>query len=146
MIFLTLIFGSVGNDVIVFSVIEQNAFMRLAILLVIVAIASCKKAGSDISGERSPERLGDRWGNCPETGTIKKGSDLGLWCKETLFIVKTDNTIVQPVISQHLMDGFSEGDQIIFGYREVFVGMISCGENIITAELLCVEESPENNP
>jgi hypothetical protein len=76
----------------------------------------------------------------------KKGIDLGLWCKETLFIVKTDHTIVQPVISQHVMDGFSEGDQITFGYREVFLGMKSCDENVITAELLCIEKSPENNP
>ena len=76
-----------------------------------------------------------------DAGAIKKGSDLGLWCTESLFIVKTDNTIIQPVIAQHLLDGFSEGDQITFGYREVFLGMISCGEHVKTAELLCVETS-----
>ena len=115
--------------------------MKLVIVLVFVALASCKKGDSDRLSNKPGEISVDRSGNCPEAGTIKKGSDLGLWCKETLFIVKTDNTIVQPVISQYLMDGFSEGDQITFGYREVFLGMKSCGENVITAELLCVEQS-----
>ena len=116
--------------------------MRLAILLVVVALASCKKADS----VRPDERLDERSASCPDAGTIKKGSDLGLWCTETLFIVKTDNTIVQPVIEEQLLDGFSAGDQVTFGYQEVFVGMISCGENVKTAELLCVAASAENNP
>ncbi len=111
--------------------------MKLAIVLVFVALASCKKADSDKTGERMEERSG----NCPEAGTIKNGSDLGLWCEEALFIVKTDNTIIQPVIANDLLDGFSEGDQITFGYREVFLGMVSCGENVKTTELLCVEKS-----
>ena len=105
--------------------------MKLAILLIIISLASCKKS--------------DRSRNCPEFGTIKKGSDLGLMCTEILFIVKTDNTIIQPAIAHHLLDRFSEGDQIRFGYREVFLGMISCGENVKTAELLCVETSDGNS-
>lgn len=126
--------------------IKKILFMKLAIVLACVALASCKKAEHDSLSNRPVERSVDGSGSCQETGIVKKGHDLGLWCKETLFIIKADNTIVQPIISQHLIDGFAEGDQIIFGYREVFVGMISCGENVITAELLCAAESPENNP
>jgi hypothetical protein len=126
-----------------FSTMSLNKmlFMKLAIVLVFAAIASCKKADSDSLSNILGEISVDRSGNCPEVGTIKKGIDLGLWCKETLFIEKPDKSIIQPVISQHLMDGFSEGDQVTFGYREVFVAMISCGENVKTAELLCVELS-----
>jgi hypothetical protein len=113
--------------------------MRLAILLLVVTIASCKKVDGDRPVER--QRPADNLVNCPETGTIKKGSNLGLWCKETLFIVKPDNTIVQPVIAHNLLDGFSDGDQITFGYKELFLGMISCGEYVETAELFCVEPS-----
>lgn len=121
--------------------LNKILLMKLAIVLVFVALASCKKADSDRSGDSPAEISVDGSGNCPEAGTIRKGSDLGLWCKESFFIVKTDNTIVQPVITHDLLDGFSEGDQITFGYREVFLGMKSCGENVKTAELLCVEAS-----
>ena len=121
--------------------LNKMRFMKLVFVLAFLALASCKKTDSDKLNDRPGESSVDGSGNCPEAGMIKKGSDLGLWCKETMFIVKTDNTIVQPVISQHLMNGFSEGDQITFGYREVFLGMKSCGENVITAELLCVELS-----
>ena len=120
--------------------------MKLAIVLVLVALASCKKADSNRSGDSPAEISVDGSGNCPEAGTIKKGSDLGLWCEEMLFIVKTDNTIVQPVIAHDLLDGFSEDDQITFGSREVFLGMVSCGENVKTVELLCVALSAEKNP
>ena len=117
--------------------------MKLAIALVFVAFTSCKKADRDKLGNGPGERSVNGSGNCQETGIVKKGSDLGLWCKETLFIVKANNTIVQPVIAHDLLDGFSEGDHITFGYREVFLGMVSCGEHVKTAELLCVETPTE---
>ena len=102
--------------------------MKLAFLLVIVALASCSRL--DI-----PD-------TCSELGTIKKGSSLGLICSETFFIVKTDNTIIQPVITHDLLNGFSDGDQIKFGYKEVFVALVGCGANDIkTVELLCVQHS-----
>ena len=99
--------------------------MRLALLLIMLAFASCRKSGG-------PE-------GCGETGTIKTGSELGLWCKEMLFIVDTENSIFQPVIAAHLVNGFSEGDQVTFGYREVFVALMGCGDNVKTVELLCVK-------
>ncbi|HXR79500.1 MAG TPA: hypothetical protein VN763_01210 [Saprospiraceae bacterium] len=46
-------------------------------------------------------------------------------------------------MAANLLNGFSEGDKITFGYREVFLGMVSCGDNITTVELLCVERSSE---
>ena len=101
--------------------------MRLTLLLIIVVFASCTKpVQSD---------------GCPETGTIKKGSTLGLWCEEASFIMTTGGSIIQPVMAVNLLNGFTEGDKITFGYRELFLGMISCGENIKTVELLCVEAS-----
>ena len=141
-----MILKSIGNEVIFCNVNEQNNFMKLVIVLVFVALASCKKTDSDKLSDRPGESSVDGSGNCPEAGTIKKGSDLGLWCEEMLFIVETDNTIVQPVIAHDLLDGFSEGDQITFGSREVFLGMVGCGENVKTVELLCVASSPEKNP
>jgi len=101
--------------------------MRLTLLLLIVTFATCKKP-VQTSG-------------CPETGTIRTGGSLGLWCKDAFFIVTTDNSIIQPVMSNSLLNGFSEGDKITFDYREVFLGMKSCGENIKTVELLCVVAS-----
>ena len=101
--------------------------MRLTLLLIFLFFATCKKPVQS--------------GGCPETGTIKKGSTLGLWCKDALFIVTPDNSTIQPVMTNNLLNGFSEGDKITFGYREVFLGMISCGENIKTVELLCTKLS-----
>src|SRR4030095_352807 len=89
--------------------LNKEIQMRLTLLLIIVIFATCKK----------PVQSND----CPETGTIKKGGMLGLWCKEASFIVKADNSIIQPVITNNLLNGFSEGDKITFGYREVFLGM-----------------------
>ena len=66
---------------------------------------------------------------------------MGLWCADLLFIVTNDNKIIQPVITHDLLNGFSEGDVIRFGHKQVFLGMVSCGENIETAELLCVDAS-----
>jgi hypothetical protein len=77
------------------------------------------------------------WGK--SLGTIKKGSTLGLRCADVLFIVRNDNKIIQPVITHDLLNGFSEGDVIRFGHKEIFLGMASCGENVETAELLCVD-------
>jgi len=57
--------------------------------------------------------------------------------------VTTGGSIIQPVMAANLLIGFSEGDKITFGYREVFLGMVSCGDNITTVELLCVERSSE---
>ena len=99
--------------------------MRLFIIFIIVGLVSCKKH--------------DLPNSCPEIGTIKKGSTLGLWCADVLFIVTNDNKIIQPVITHDLLNGFSEGDVIRFGHKEIFLGMASCGENVETAELLCVD-------
>ncbi len=99
--------------------------MRLFIILVIVGLVSCKKQDSPSCGS--------------EIGTIKKGSTLGLWCADVLFIERNDNKIIQPVITHDLLTGFSEGDVIRFDHKEIFLGMVSCGENVETAELLCVE-------
>ncbi|MEP7373209.1 MAG: hypothetical protein ABI675_07425 [Chitinophagaceae bacterium] len=98
--------------------------MKLFILFIIAGLFSCKKPASPNS--------------CPETGTLKKGSTLGLWCADALFIVRNDDKIIQPVITHDLLNGFSEGDVISFEHKEIFLGMVSCGENIETAELLCV--------
>ena len=103
--------------------------MRITLFLILVVFATCKKSVQS-SG-------------CPETGTIKTGNSLGLWCKEASFIVTPDNSIIQPVVANHLLNAFSEGDKITFGYREVFVAMLGCGENVKTVELLCVEGSNE---
>ena len=98
--------------------------MRLFIIFIIIGLISCKKQ--------------DAPNCCPEIGTIKKGSTLGLWCADALFIVRNDNKIIQPVVTHKLLDGFSEGDVIRFEHKEIFLGMVSCGENVETAELLCV--------
>lgn len=99
--------------------------MRRFIILIVIGLLSCKKHQLPICGS--------------EVGTIKKGSSLGLWCADVLFILRDDNKIIQPVITHDLLNGLSEGDVIIFGHKEVFLGMVSCGENIETAELLCVD-------
>ena len=69
----------------------------------------------------------------------KKGITLGLWCADVLFIVRNDNKIIQSVITHELLTGFSEGDVIRFDHKQIFLGMVSCGENGETAELLCVD-------
>ena len=98
--------------------------MRLLILLLLVGLVACKKHHDDA--------------NCgSEIGTLKRGSSLGLSCTEALFIVKSDNQIIQPVIAGDLLNGFGEGEVVKFGYREVFLGMRACGENITTVKLLC---------
>ena len=99
--------------------------MRLLILFIIIGLASCKKQDSKNS--------------CSETGTLKKGITLGLWCADALFIVRSDHKIIQPVVTHDLLNGFSEGDMIRFDHKEIFLGMVSCGENVETAELLCVD-------
>ena len=101
--------------------------MRLFIIFIIVGLVSCKKH--------------DLPNSCSEIGTIKKGSTLGLWCADLLFIVTNDNKMIQPVITDDLLNRFSEGDVIRFGHKQIFLGMVSCGENIETAELLCVDAS-----
>jgi hypothetical protein len=98
--------------------------MRLFIIFIVIALASCKKPDS-------PDC-------CSEIGTIKKGSTLGLLCADALFIVRADNKIIQPVITHDLLNGLSEGSVIRFGHKEIFLRMKSCGENVETAELLCV--------
>ena len=98
--------------------------MRLLIIFIVMGLASCQK-------HDSPDC-------CSEIGTIKKGSTLGLSCPEVLFIVRNDSKIIQPVITHDLLNGLSEGSVIKFGHREIFLGMKSCGENVETAELLCV--------
>jgi len=104
--------------------------MRFILLLIVLFFATCKKPVQSIPSN-----------GCPDTGVIKKGRSLGLWCEDVFFIVTTDNSIIQPAMSNNLLNGFSEGDKITFGYREVYLGMVSCGENIKTVELLCVEGS-----
>jgi len=99
--------------------------MRLFIIFIIIGLVSCKK--------------NDLPNCCSEIGTIKTGSTLGLWCADVLFIVRTDNKIIQPVVTHDLLNGFSEGDVIRFGHKQIFLGMVSCGENVETAELLCVD-------
>ena len=99
--------------------------MRLFILFIIIGLVSCKKH--------------DLPNCCSEIGTIKKGSTLGLWCADVLFIVRNDNKIIQRVVTHDLLNGFSEGDVIRFGHKQIFLGMVSCGENVETAELLCVD-------
>jgi len=107
--------------------------MRLFILFIIIGLASCKK--HDL-----PKALPNDLSNCDsEIGTLKKGSTLGFWCADVLFIVRNDNKIIQPVITHDLLNGFSEGDVIRFGHKQIFLGMKSCGENVETAELLCVQ-------
>lgn len=41
-----------------------------------------------------------------------------------------DNKIIQPIITLDLLNGFSEGDVISFGHKQIFPVMVSCGENI----------------
>jgi hypothetical protein len=106
--------------------------MRLLTICIIVGLVSCKK--HNLSSDLSKDLPVD----CSEIGTIKKGSTLGLWCADVLFIVRDDSQIIQPVITDNLLNGFSEGDVIRFGHKEIFLGMVSCGDNIETAELLCV--------
>jgi len=108
--------------------------MRLVIIFIIIGLVSCKKQDSPSCGL--------------EMGTIKKGSTLGLWCADVLFIVRNDNKIIQPVITHDLLNGFSEGDVIRFDHKQIFLGMVSCGENVETAELLCVDafESESRQP
>ena len=101
--------------------------MRLFVIFIIIGLVSCKKH--------------DLPNLCSEIGTIKKGSTLGLRCADVLFIVRSDNKIIQPVITHDLLNGFSEGDAIRFGHKQIFLGMVSCGENVETAELLCVDAS-----
>jgi len=98
--------------------------MRLFVIFIIIGLVSCKH---------------DLPNFCSEIGTIKKGSTLRLRCADVLFIVRNDNKIIQPVITHDLLNGFSEGDVIRFGHKEIFLGMASCGENVETAELLCVD-------
>jgi hypothetical protein len=50
--------------------LNKLLFMKLAIVLVFVALASCKKTDSDKLNDRPGESSVD--GNCPEAGT-KKG-------------------------------------------------------------------------
>lgn len=99
--------------------------MRLFIIFIAVGLISCKKQH-------------DTTDCCSEIGTIKKGSTLGLMCTDALFIVRSDNKIIQPVITHDLLNGLPEGSVIRFGHKEIFLGMKSCGENVETAELLCV--------
>lgn len=109
--------------------------MRLSTILVIIVIAgvaSCKK-----QHPQDPQHA------CSEIGTLKKGSSLGLWCADALFIVRNDNKIIQPVITHDLLSGLSEGDLINFDHKEIFLGMVSCGEGVETAELLCVGAAKE---
>lgn len=103
--------------------------MKVFIILVTVALISCKK--------HDPPN--DPLNACSEIGTIKKGNTWGLLCADVLFIVRNDNKIIQPIITHDLLDGFSEGDVIRFGHKQIFLGMVSCGENIETAELICVD-------
>jgi len=98
--------------------------MRSFVIFIIIGLASCKKHDSPNC--------------CSEIGAIKKGSTLGLSCADALFIVTNDNKVIQPVITHDLLNGLSEGSVIKFGHKEIFLGMVSCGENIETAELLCV--------
>jgi hypothetical protein len=105
--------------------------MRLLIIFIVLGLAACKK-------HDSRDQLSANSDCCTEMGTIRKGSTLGLWCADALFIVRSDNKIIQPVITHDYLNGLSEGSVIRFGHKEVFLGMISCGENIETAELLCV--------
>jgi len=104
--------------------------MRLFIIVIVIGLISCKK-------QDSPKQ--DSPNSCSEIGTIKKGSTLGLRCEDALFIVRDDNKIIQPVITHDLLNGFSEGDVIRFEHKEIYLGMVSCGENIETAELFCAE-------
>ena len=69
----------------------------------------------------------------------KKGYHTGIMVADVLFIVRNDNKIIQPVITHELLTGFSEGDVIRFDHKQIFLGMVSCGENVETAELLCVD-------
>ncbi len=105
--------------------------MRLLIIFIVIGLAACKKNDSHTS-------LPGVSDCCSEIGTIKKGSTLGLSCPDELFIVRSDNKIIQPVIAHDLLNGLSEGSVIKFGHKEIFLGMRSCGNNIETAELLCV--------
>jgi hypothetical protein len=107
---------------------EKNG-MRLLVIFIVLGLVACKKHDSQVSENSDC---------CSEVGTIRKGSSLGLWCADALFIVRTDNKIIQPVITHDLLNGLSEGSVIKFGHKEIFLGMVSCGENIETAELLCV--------
>ena len=110
--------------------------IRLLIIFIIVGLVSCEK--HDLPGDFSNDLGKDLPDNCSEIGTIKKGSTLGLWCADVLFIVRDDSKIIQPVITHDLLNGFSEGDVIRFGHKQIFLGMVSCGDNVETAELLCV--------
>ena len=104
--------------------------MRLFMILVMVALVSCTK-----------HHPWDTPGSCAETGTLKKGKTLGLYCTDVLFIVRNDNKIIQPVITHDLLNGYVEGDVISFSHKEIYLGMFSCGENVETAELTCVGRS-----
>jgi hypothetical protein len=105
--------------------------MRVFVIFIFIGLASCKKNDSHTSSPSASDC-------CSEIGTIKKGSTLGLSCPDAVFIVRSDNKIIQPVITHDLLNGLSEGSVIKFGHREIFLGMRSCGEKIETAELVCV--------
>lgn len=113
--------------------------MKLFIILVTAALISCKKQDPPNPGSGCSDCSA-----CSETGTIRKGSALGLLCTDALFIVRNDNKIIQPVITHDLLNGFSEGDVIRFGHIQIFLGMRSCGKNIETAELICVGAARKN--
>ena len=112
----------------------NKSFMKLFIILVTVALISCKK-----QHPQDPPNSCSDCTDCSETGIIKKANTLGLLCADALFIVRNDNKIIQPIITHDLLNGFSEGDVIRFGHKEIFLGMRSCGVNIETAELTCVD-------
>lgn len=108
--------------------------MRSLVLFIVLGLVACKKHDSQDQLSVSSDS-----GCCTETGTIKKGSSLGLsLCQDALFIVRDDNKIIQPVITHDLLNGLSEGSVIKFAHKTIFLGMISCGNSIETAELLCV--------
>lgn len=108
--------------------------MRLLVIFIVLGLAACKKHDS-----QDQLSVNSTSGCCTETGTIKKGSTLGLLlCADALFIVRSDNKIIQPVITHDLLNGLSEGSVIKFAHKEIFLGMRSCGDSIETAELLCV--------
>jgi hypothetical protein len=110
--------------------------MRLLVLFIVLAFAACTKHKSQDQDQLS---VNSDSACCTEAGTIKKGSTLGLsLCPDALFIVRDDNKIIQPVITHDLLNGLSEGSMIKFAHKAIFLGMKSCGENIETAELLCV--------
>lgn len=73
---------------------------------------------------------------CDTDGVVKSSHELKVTC-DGLYIVATDGTVFQPVMSEELFTGVQPGDRIRFGYKPVMLGMRDCGAT--TVKITCME-------